>query len=65
MNLDVSDNIYISIYDTVHSSERKHSWEGKECANQMAKNTLRKKQVTLELGQHNRARREKYSSKQW
>lgn len=51
MNLDVSDNIYTSIYDIIHVSERKNSWEGKECANQMAKNTLRKKQVSLELGQ--------------
>lgn len=44
-------NIYISIYDIIHISERKNSWEGKERANQMAQNTLRKKQVTVELGQ--------------
>lgn len=43
MNLDVLDNNYTSICYIIHISGRKNIREGKEHANQMVKNTLRKK----------------------
>lgn len=62
----MSQIVFTEVYDITHISGRKNRWKGEEHANQMVKNILRKKQVTLRTETpYYRAKRERYSSKQW